>query len=271
MRPATTPPVVLTVGASDSLGGTGIQGDVRTLAALRVHGASTVTAVFAQNTRGIHDMYPMPANVVSGQLTAVVSDVAMAAVKTGAFVTPDACAVVTARARAGALPNLIVDPVLTAAEGSRKGLIAALERLLPHALMVTPNREEASELLGWQVATQADMAGAAAQLAAGGPRYVVITGGDVVVGDEAVDALWADGSVRMLRAPRLAARNAYGSGSAFATAIAGWIALGESPTDAVVNAKSFVSRAIAGASDWHLGAGGGPIDHLGWSSRRAAA
>jgi hydroxymethylpyrimidine/phosphomethylpyrimidine kinase len=268
-----TPRVVLTIGGSDSLGGSGIQGDLRTLAALRVHGASVVTSVFAQNTRGTHDVYPVPANVVTAQISAVVDDVPVAAVKTGAFATPDACAAVTARARAGVLPNLIVDPVLTATEGSRKGVTVALERLLPYALVVTPNREEASELLGWQVATPADMAGAASQLAAGGPRYVVITGGDFVTGDEAVDAMWVDGSVRMLHAPRLTTRNTYGSGSAFATAIAGRIALGDSPADAVAWAKSFVGRAISSASDWELGSSGGsggPIDHLGWSSLSVA-
>ncbi|MGC9666648.1 bifunctional hydroxymethylpyrimidine kinase/phosphomethylpyrimidine kinase [Planosporangium sp. 12N6] len=261
-----TPPVVLTVGASDSLGGNGIQGDLRTLAALRVYGASAVTSVLARNTRGTADLYPVPANVVATQVGTVLDDLPVSAVKTGTFATADACAAVTARARAGDLPNLVVDPVLTATEGARKGLTAALERLLPYALIATPDREEASELLGWQVASPADMAGAASQLAAGGPRYVVVTGGDLVVGNEAVDAMWLEGSVRMLRSPRLASRNRYGTGSAFATAIAGRLALGDSPGDAVARAKDFVSRAITGAAGWTLGRGGGPIDHFGWST-----
>ncbi|GII24224.1 bifunctional hydroxymethylpyrimidine kinase/phosphomethylpyrimidine kinase [Planosporangium mesophilum] len=261
-----TPPVVLAVGGSDSLGGDGIQGDLRTLSALRVYGTSVVTSVFARNTRGIQDLYAVPANVVGAQLTAVLDDVPPRAVKTGAFVTPDACGAVTARARAGALPNLVVDPVLTAAEGQRKGLAVAMERLLPYALVATPNREEASALLGWQVATPADMAGAASQLAAGGPRYVVVTGGDLVVGSEAVDAMWADGSVRMLHAPRLTAPNRYGSGAAFATAIAARLASGDDPPTAVTRAKEFVGRAIWGAARWRLGSGGGPIDHFGWSA-----
>jgi hydroxymethylpyrimidine kinase/phosphomethylpyrimidine kinase len=248
------------------MGGSGIQGDLRTLAALKVYGTSVLTSVFAQNTRGTHDVYPIPGSVVSTQLSAVLDDVAVGAVKTGTFASPEACAVVTARARSGGLPNLVVDPSLNSMTGSRKGVVGALERLLPYALIVTPNREEASALLGWQVATPADMAGAASQLASGGARYVVITGGDFVTGDEAMDAFWVDGSVRMLHAPRLTGRNTYGSGTAFATAIAGRLALGDGPLDAVTRAKSFVSRAIVDASDWEIGSGHGPIDHFGWSS-----
>jgi len=261
-----TPPVVLTIGGSDSVGGSGIQGDLRTLAALRVYGTSVVTSVFARNTRGTQDVYAIPGSVVSTQLTAVLDDVPVAAVKTGAFASADACAAVTARARAGALPNLVVDPVLNAATGARKGIIGSLERLLPYAMIVTPNREEASELLGWQVVSPADMAGAASQLASGGPRFVVITGGDFVSRNEAIDAVWVDGSVRMLHAPRLTSRNTYGSGATFATAIAARLAHGDSPVDAISRAKSFVSRAISDAADWKIGAGRGPIDHFGWSS-----
>ena len=261
-----TPPVALAIGGSDSSGGSGVQADLRTFAALRVYGASVVTSVFAQNTKMSHDAYALPANVVNTQLSAVLDDLPVRAVKTGAFASPEACAAVAAKARAGLLPHLVVDPVLNGPTGARMAITAALERLLPYATVVTPNREEASALLGWQVATPADMAGAAGQLAAGGPRHVVITGGDFVTGDEAMDALWVDGSVRFLHAPRLPHRNTYGSGATFAAAIAGRMALGDDPLDAVTRAKSFVSRAISDASDWQLGAGRGPIDHFGWSA-----
>ena len=202
---------MLTVGASDSSGGSGIQADLRTLAAMRMHGASVVTAVVSRNTRGTTDVYPQPATVVSGQLGAVLEDLPVAAVKTGMSPHPETAIAVAARARSGALPNLVVDPVLESAGGprsagaSRKGLAAALERLLPHALVATPNREEASLLVGWEVVTPDDMAKAAAQLSAGGPRYVVITGGNFVVGDNAIDVVWADGAARMLHSPRPAA------------------------------------------------------------------
>ncbi|WP_238007589.1 bifunctional hydroxymethylpyrimidine kinase/phosphomethylpyrimidine kinase [Dactylosporangium sp. AC04546] len=260
------PTVVLTIGATDSSGGSALQADLRTLAALRMHAACVVTAVLSRNTRGTTDVYAQPTTVVAAQLGSVLEDLPVAAVKTGMFPTAEAVITVAARARAGALPNLVVDPVLATTSGSRRGLIAAFERLLPHAAVVTPNREEASALLGWEVVTPADMAGAAAQLAAGGPPYVVITGGDFVVGGEAIDVLWADGAARVLHSPRITSRNTDGSGPTFATAIAARLAAGDAPPDAVVWAKGFVGRAIGDAAEWRIGAGTGPIDQFGWSA-----
>ncbi|MGI5245606.1 bifunctional hydroxymethylpyrimidine kinase/phosphomethylpyrimidine kinase [Dactylosporangium sp. CA-139066] len=261
------PTVVLTIGGSDSSGGSGIQADLRTLAALRMHGTTVLTAVVSRNTRDIADVYPQPTTVVSAQLACVLEDLPVAAVKTGILPTPETAVAIAARARTGALPNLVVDPDLSAAApGARRGLIAAYERLLPHATVVTPNREEASALLGWEVATPTDMAAAAAQLAARGPQHVVITGGDFAAGTDAIDVLWADGAARMLHSPRIAGRNSAGSGATFATAIAGRLAMGDDPTSAVSWAKGFVGRAIGDASDWRIGAGPGPIDHFGWSA-----
>ena len=263
---AVEPTVVLTIGASDSSGGSGIQADLRTLAALRMHGATVLTAVVARNTRDTSEIYAQPTTVVSAQLGRVLEDLPVAAVKTGILPTPETAVAVAARARTGALPNLVVDPVLTASEGARRGLIAAYERLLPHTTVLTPNREEASALLGWEVVTPTDMAGAAAQLAARGPQYVVITGGDFSAGAEAIDVVWMDGAARVLRSPRITSRNTDGTGATFATAIAGRLAVGDQPPSAIQWAKGFVSRAIGDASEWRIGAGTGPIDQFGWSA-----
>jgi hydroxymethylpyrimidine kinase/phosphomethylpyrimidine kinase len=257
--------VVLTIGGSDSSGGSGLQADLKALSALRIYGASVVTAVTAQNSRGVGDVLPVPGTVVAAQLSAVLDDLPVDAVKTGMFASAEACAAVTARARGGGLPNLVVDPVLVTAGGSRMAVRAALERLLGYATVATPDREEASAILGWQVATPTDMAGAAGQLAAGGPRCVVITGGDFVTGEETVDAVWVDGHARFLRAPRVNTRNTRGSGATFATAIAARLALGAPPLDAVVRAKSFVGQAIAAAANWRVGAGAAPVDPFGWA------
>jgi hydroxymethylpyrimidine/phosphomethylpyrimidine kinase len=187
-----TPPVVLTVAGSDSGGGAGVQADLKTFAALRTYGTSVITAVTAQNTRAVMDVYPMPGNVVAVQLNAVIEDFSLRATKVGMLASADIAGAVAAKARAGALPNLVVDPVLESSTGRRLGVVNAIERLLRYATVITPNREEASALVGWQVATPADMAGAAGQLAAGGPKYVVVTGGDLAIGDEAVDAVWTE-------------------------------------------------------------------------------
>ncbi|WP_433610942.1 bifunctional hydroxymethylpyrimidine kinase/phosphomethylpyrimidine kinase [Dactylosporangium sp. CA-139114] len=260
------PTVVLTIGASDSSGGSGLQADLRTLAALRMHGASVVTAVISRNTRDVTGLFPQPTNVVTAQLGCVLEDLPVAAVKTGILPTPETAVAIAARARTGALPNLVVDPVLTAASGSRRGLVAAYERLLPHASVLTPNREEASALLGWDVFTPTDMATAASQLSALGPRCVVITGGDFAAGGDAIDVVWSDGEARVLHSPRIASRNTDGSGATFATAVAARLAIGDEADAAVSWAKGFVGRAIGDAADWRLGRGTGPIDHFGWSS-----
>ncbi|HET8682300.1 MAG TPA: bifunctional hydroxymethylpyrimidine kinase/phosphomethylpyrimidine kinase [Micromonosporaceae bacterium] len=260
-----TPPVVLTVAGSDSGGGSGVQGDLKVFAALGVYGISVVTAVTAQNTRDIFDVFPLPGNVVSGQLNAVLEDLPPAATKVGMLATADIAAAVTSKARAGALPNLVVDPVLRSASGRRLGVAAAIERLLPYATVVTPNLDEASALVGWRVDTTADMAGAASQLAAGGSKHVVITGGNHPNQDECVDAVWTDSGVRFLRAPRVQTRNTHGTGSAFSAAIAVRLALGDPISDALVFAKRYVTRALTGARNWQLGVGQGPLDHFGWS------
>jgi hydroxymethylpyrimidine/phosphomethylpyrimidine kinase len=261
-----TPLAVLTVSGSDSSAGSGVQGDLKVFAAMRIYGTAVVTAVTSQNTRGVHDVFPMPGTVVAGQLGAVLDDMPISAVKVGMLATAEAAAAVTAKARSGLLPNLVIDPVLSASTGRRTGVSTAIERLLPYAVVATPNREEASALVGWQVATPADMAGAAAQLASNGPKYVVVTGGDMVAGEEAVDAVWTDAGARFLRYPRVISRNSHGTGCAFSAAIAGRLAMGDSVPDALVYAKEYVARSLLTAREWKLGGGRGPIDHFGWPS-----
>jgi len=261
-----TPLAVLAIGGSDSSGGSGLQADLKVFAAMRLYGTSVATSVTAQNTRGVQDVFELPGNVVSAQLSAVLDDISITAVKVGMLATAEAAAAVTAKARSGALPNLVVDPVLSAAAGRRRGVVSALERLLPYATVVTPNREEASALVDWQVSTPADMAGAAAQIASNGPKFVVVTGGDMVAGDEAVDAVWTDAGARFLRYPRVQTRNNRGTGCTFSAAITARLALGDDVLEALVVAKEYVSRSLSGARDWQLGNGNGPLDHFGWST-----
>lgn len=261
---AATPPVVLTVAGSDSGGGAGIQADLKTFAAHRCFGASVITAVTAQNTRAVTGVHPVPPAMVASQLTAVLDDLPVAAVKTGMLGSPEIAGVVADRARAGGLPNLVVDPVLVASTGYALGVVAAIERLLPYALVVTPNLAEAAALVGGTVATPTEMAEAAAELAARGPRHVVVTGGDQGDPDQAVDAIWSDGEVRFLRGPRVPTGNTHGSGCTFSAAIAAQLARGVPVPAAVEAAKSYVARALAGAAGWRLGGGIGPLDHFEW-------
>ncbi|WP_326561064.1 bifunctional hydroxymethylpyrimidine kinase/phosphomethylpyrimidine kinase [Micromonospora sp. NBC_01796] len=261
-----TPPVALTIAGSDSGAGAGIQADLKVFAALGVYGTSVITALTAQNTHQVRAVLPTPADIVTAQLDAVLSDLPVLAAKTGMLGTEEVADAVAAQARAGLLPHLVVDPVLVSTSGHRLGVVAAVTRLLPYALVATPNREEAAAIVGRPVTTTDEMVAAAAQIAAGGPRYVVVTGGgDDDDRTEAVDVFWTGTGTRLLAGPRVPTRNTHGTGCSFSAAIAARIALGDAVPDAVVFAKEYVARALAGARDWELGTGHGPLDHFGWS------
>lgn len=261
MNATTTPPVVLTIAGSDSGAGAGIQADLKTFAALGCYGVSAITAITAQNTVDVRDIFALPASVVGLQLTAVLEDMPVTAVKVGMVASADIAAQIALRARAGDLPNLVVDPVLTASTGRRLSIANAIERLLPYAVVLTPNMREASAILGWEVSTPADMAGAAAQLAAHGAKCVVITGGDGS-GEEAIDAVWTNQGARFIRAPRVQTRNTHGTGCTFSAAIAARLAHGYSAEDSVDFAKRYVRAALIAAREWRVGAGAGPLNHF---------
>ncbi len=254
-----TPVAVLTIAGSDSGGGAGIQADLKTFAALGAYGASVITAVTAQNTLGVTAVHPVPADVVAAQLDAVLADVPVAAVKVGMIGDPAVARVIAERA--GELPNLVVDPVLVATSGSRLGEVPAVEPLLAYRCVLTPNRHEAGALLGRPVDTVERMAAAAADLAAGGPGTVVVTGSEL-----AVDVLHHDGRLEVLCGSSVPTGNNHGSGCTFSSAIAVRLAAGDAVPEAVRAAKRYVARALHGGRAWKLGAGPGPLDHFGWSA-----
>jgi hydroxymethylpyrimidine/phosphomethylpyrimidine kinase len=257
----TTPPVVLTVGGSDSLAGSGIQADLKTFGALGCYGANVITAVISRNTVDLKDVYALPATVVGLQLAGLLSDLPVSAVKIGLLASAEISATVTARARDGGLPNLVLDPVLTTGKGRRAGVRSSMERLFAFATVITPSIEEASALVGWTVSTPADMAGAAAQLAAHGAKCVVVTGGQLG-GDEAIDAVWTSRGTKFLKAPRIQTRNTEGTGATFSAAIAARLAKGYPLEDSIDFAKRYVRATLIAAREWKLGSGPGPVNHF---------
>ncbi|TDB70574.1 bifunctional hydroxymethylpyrimidine kinase/phosphomethylpyrimidine kinase [Micromonospora sp. KC723] len=260
-----TPTTVLTIAGSDSGAGAGIQADLKVFAALGAYGTSVITAITAQNTRGVDAVLPLPPGTVTDQLDSVLTDFTVSAVKTGMLGSPAVADAVAEAARAGRLPHLVVDPVLVATSGHTLGVVEAVERLLPYAEVATPNRAEAAALTGHPVTTVEEMVAAARALAAGGPAWVVVTGGDVDADGEAVDVLYGGGATTLLRGPRVDTRHQHGTGCSFSAAIAVRLAAGDPVPVAVAAAKEYVARALTGARDWELGAGHGPLDHFGWS------
>lgn len=266
----TTPHVALTIAGSDSGGGAGIQADLRAFGQFGVFGTSVITAVTAQNTLGVTDVHVIPAASVTAQIDAVLDDLPVRAVKTGMLATAELVKLVAVRAAAGELPNLVVDPVLVSATGHRLleeiALAAYRDLLLPHATIATPNLEEAAVLVGRPLRTLADARAAAHELADLGTRVVVVKGGHLE-GPQAVDVIVFEGDDYELGADRIDTSNTHGTGCTFAAAAAAGLANGLDPLDALAGAKRYVTGAIAGAAAWRLGAGNGPLDHLGFGPR----
>ena len=270
--PAATPPVALTIAGSDSGGGAGIQADLKAFAAHGVFGTSAVTALTAQNTVGVLGVEPTAADFVDEQIGAVLGDLPVAAVKTGMLATAAIIDVVARRAGAGMLPNLVVDPVMVASSGDRlldeDAELAYLERLFPHAVIVTPNLREASLLVGRALTTVDDMTAAARELAASGARSVLVKGGHLT--GDAIDVFFDGEAIHELRGPRIDTVNVHGTGCTMSAAIAARLAWGDTVTDAVSAAKTYITAAIAGAASWRIGAGHGPVDHFHWYVNREA-
>jgi hydroxymethylpyrimidine/phosphomethylpyrimidine kinase len=262
---STTPPAVLVIAGSDSGGGAGVQADVRTFAAHGVFPTTAITALTAQNTVGVESVFTVPAEVVAAQIDAVLADFEVRATKTGMLASAAIVEVVADRAASGALAGLVVDPVMVASSGDR--LLEAdaegayVERLFPHAAVVTPNLREAEVLLGRPLATVDDMGQAARDLAATGARAVLVKGGHLT-GEESLDVLWDGAQLHRFVGPRVATANVHGTGCSLASAIAAGLARGDDLVAAVDAAKRYVHRGLAAGAGWSLGRGHGPIDHF---------
>ena len=253
-------PVALTIAGSDSGGGAGIQADLKTFAALGVHGTSAITAITAQNTVTVTAIEELPPAIITAQIEAVVTDLHPAAAKTGMLSSPAIIETVAEAVRRFALERLVVDPVMVAKGGARllrEDAVDALRSfLLPLAAVVTPNLPEAEVLLGRPVGTLEEREQAARDLVALGPRTVVVKGGHAE--GEAVDVFFDGRDLVHLPALRIETKNTHGSGCAFSAAIAAGLAKGLDPLQAVRQAKVYITEAIR--TSLALGEGHGPVN-----------
>jgi hydroxymethylpyrimidine/phosphomethylpyrimidine kinase len=267
MADAAQTPIALTIAGSDSSGGAGIQADLKTFTALGVYGASVLTALTAQNTRGVTAILPVPPEFVRQQIDAVATDLKVAAVKTGMLNDRATVLAVVKGVRRHTLAPLVVDPVMVATSGDmllQADAVAAVRGdLLPLADILTPNLLEAARLLDLPVAAdETEMQAQAQALLALGPKAVLLKGGHGE-GRDAVDILVARGVAPVrLALPRIDTANTHGTGCTLSAAIAAGLARGESLVDAVLSAKRFVHAALAAGRDLKIGRGSGPVDHL---------
>lgn len=265
LQPASTPPCVLTVAGSDSCGGAGIQADLKTMLALGVHGMSVVCAVTAQNSLGVQGFWELPPEAVRAQLDSVLSDIPVAAVKTGMLASGGTISI-AADALAGLPAPLVVDPVAVSKHGDALLTPGAIEtlraRLLPLATIVTPNLDEAELLTGRKAEDEQGMIAVARALRDLGPRWVLVKGGHLH-GDP-VDVLFDGEQTWRFAGERIGTRHTHGTGCTLASAIASYLALGEDVPGAVGKARDYVLGAIR--SGFPVGTGIGPVDHA-WRIR----
>ena len=255
--------VALTIAGSDSGAGAGIQADLKTFAAHGVYGVTAITAVTAQNTLGVSTFQALPADLVTAQIEAIVSDIGAHAAKTGmlpnaAIVEAVAAAVVDLE-----IPLLVVDPVMIATSGDRllddEAIAAMKAELFSRALTVTPNIPEAEALTGITIGSDEDRRNAARAIAALGAATVIIKGGHYATPD--VSDLFFDGhAFHDFRGERVHGGNTHGSGCTFAAALVSHLALGRPLVEAIPLAQRYVAGAIRHAPG--LGRGQGPLDHF---------
>jgi hydroxymethylpyrimidine/phosphomethylpyrimidine kinase len=253
----------LTVAGSDSSAGAGIQADLKTFAALGVYGVSAITAITAQSTTGVTASLALSADLVTAQIETVAGDIQIHATKTGMLATAAIVEAVAAAIEELELPLVVVDPVMLSKAGDKllddDGVRALSVELLPRAKVVTPNIPEAEVLSGQPITSMDDVRAAAVRIHELGAAAVIVKGGHAP-GDEIIDVLF-DGSVftefQMVRIP---SNNTHGTGCTFASAIAGYLALGDSLVDATARAQSYVAGAIRHGLS--IGRGHGPLDHF---------
>jgi len=261
---AMTTPTALTIAGSDSGGGAGIQADLKTFSALGVFGASAITAVTAQNTCDVTDVFAIPNAMVAAQIAAVLGDIRVDAIKIGML--GDASLIeMVAKALRGFAGPVVLDPVMVAKSGARllpdAARSALITHLLPRADLLTPNLPEAASLLGLpEAATDQEMQEQGNRLRDMGAKGILMKGGHGK-GDICTDWLLAT-EVVQLDAPRIATRNTHGTGCTMSSAIAAGLAKGMPLVQAVESAHHWLHRAIIAADSLEIGRGHGPVHHF---------
>lgn len=261
------PPTALTIAGSDSGGGAGLQADLKTFLACRVHGMAAITAVTVQNSLGVSGFHEIPAQTVAAQIESVATDIGVDAAKTGMLASAEIITAVAATVRRLAITPFVVDPVAASQHGDpllRPDALDALRAaVVPLATLITPNLGEVRLLTGREVRTRADLADAARAVHALGPQWVLVKGGHLA-GDDPVDVLFDGTTLHEFPGARVATAHTHGSGDTLASAITAALARGADVPTAVAEGKRFIGESVRGS--FPLGAGLGPVGHF-WRIR----
>ncbi len=256
---------VLTIAGSDSGGGAGIQADLKTFSALGCYGMTAITALTAQNTCGVTAVSVVSSPILQAQVDAVMDDIGVDALKIGMVPSPGHVEVIAKAIDRYSVRNIVMDPVLASTSGTtliEEHAIAGLVTQLFHRVdLITPNLDEAGRLLGRHVIDKIDMERAAFDLLQLGARAVLLKGGHLP-GEHVADVLvTGDRRVIWMQGSRILTRNSHGTGCTLSSAIAAYLARGESLEDAVEMGREFVRNALTAGAVAQTGKGQGPLNH----------
>jgi hydroxymethylpyrimidine/phosphomethylpyrimidine kinase len=253
---------MLTIAGSDSCGGAGIQADLKTFSALGAYGMSVITAVTAQNTRGVSSVRELDAEIVREQIDSLFEDIRIDAVKIGMVSNVDIIEAIGERLRYHGAARIVVDPVMVSKSGCHllnpKAEAELVQVLFPLALVVTPNLFEAGVITQDSVDSVDRMKQAAVKICALGARAVVVKGGHLE--GDAVDVVYDGREFHYLTSKRIETKNTHGTGCTYSSAIAVYLAEGRPLLEAVRMAKTYISGAIEHALE--IGRGAGPTGHF---------
>ncbi len=254
----------LTIAGSDCGGGAGIQADLKTFQERDVFGMSVITVLTAQNTLGVHGVFPQTLEAIAAQIDAVFQDIGTDAVKTGMLFSEEIVNLVVEKLKHYEARNIVVDPVMIAKGGApllqKQAMETVKTSLLPIATVITPNLPEACEILGLEtITTVEEMELAAKKLQELGPKYVVLKGGHLEGSNEAIDILYDGEEFGYFKTDRINTIHTHGTGCTFAAAITAELAKGASIHEAVRTAKQFIQAAIK--HSLCIGKGIGPTKH----------
>lgn len=260
-------PIVLTIAGSDSGGGAGIQADIKAISATGGYACSVITAITSQNTRGVSAIFPIPLSHVASQLDAVFTDLNIVAVKVGMLVDSEIIQVVADKIKQYQPKHLIVDPVMVATSGDlllENSAVAALKQeLIPLADIITPNLPEGAALIGKPTPqNEAEMHGMIKELRQLGAQAVLLKGGHLEQDENSNDLLILPTTSDLISAKRYPTKNTHGTGCTLSSAIASFLAQGNTLVEAVALGKHYISRAIAHADELQIGRGHGPVNHF---------
>ena len=260
---------VLTIAGSDSGGGAGIQADIKAMSANGVFAMSVITAITAQNTEEVTEVFEVPPAVIAAQIDAVFDDFDIAEVKTGMLSSPAIVETVAKMLKPQQVANLVVDPVMIAKSGHallKPDAVEAMKKLLfPLAVLVTPNVHEAQQLSGIKITSLADARRAAKVIHGFGCKYVLVKGGHLIV-ERATDLLYDGRFFNVFKGEFIETPHTHGTGCTYASAIAAQLARGGSIVDAVQSAKAYVTEAIR--HGLAIGHGSGPTNHFYFLAER---